>query len=102
MRVSEQILRGVLLQGGCIRSFWQRSARLAGTPSPFVPDGLLLETPDERGDTPLCHVHFAVGAKDLVCSDEWTQAVGTVWRLVPDARISSVLSPQDTGERDEQ
>ncbi|HCD0607990.1 TPA: cytoplasmic protein [Salmonella enterica subsp. enterica serovar Infantis] len=89
MRVSEQVLRGVLRQGGCIRSFWRRSARLAGTPSPVVPDGLVLETPGERGDTPLCHVDFAVVAKGLVCSEEWTQVVegtefgGAVWRLTP-------------------
>lgn len=34
MRISEQILAGTLKQGGCIRSFWRRSARLAGTPPP--------------------------------------------------------------------
>ncbi|HHN6585465.1 TPA: cytoplasmic protein [Escherichia coli] len=108
MRVSEQVLRSVLRQGGCIRSFWRRSARLAGTPSPVVPDGLVLETPGERGDTPLCHVDFAVVAKGLVCSEAWTQVVGTtefggaVWRLVPDAQIFSVSSIQDDGERDEQ
>ncbi|HEC8710358.1 TPA: cytoplasmic protein, partial [Salmonella enterica subsp. enterica serovar Poona] len=28
MRISEQILAGTLKQGGCIRSFWRRSARL--------------------------------------------------------------------------
>lgn len=108
MRVSEQVLRGVLRQGGCIRSFWRRSARLAGTSFPDVPDGHVPETPGERGDTPLCHVDFAVVAKGLVCSEEWTQVVGTtefggaVWRLVPDAQIYSVLSPQENGERDEQ
>ncbi|EBF0076136.1 cytoplasmic protein, partial [Salmonella enterica] len=53
MRISEQVLLSVLRKGGCIRSFWRRSARLAGTPSPIVPDGLVLETPGERGDTPL-------------------------------------------------
>ncbi|MEM0831257.1 cytoplasmic protein, partial [Escherichia coli] len=53
MRISEQVLLSVLRQGGCIRSFWRRSARLAGTPGPVVPDGLVLETPGERGDTPL-------------------------------------------------
>ncbi|EGY9680735.1 cytoplasmic protein, partial [Salmonella enterica subsp. enterica serovar Enteritidis] len=50
MRVSEQVLLSSLRQGGCVRSFWRRSARLAGTPSPIVPDGLVLETPGERGD----------------------------------------------------
>lgn len=76
MRVSEQVLLSSLRQGGCVRSFWRRSARLAGTPSPIVPDGLVLETPGERGDTPLCHVDFAVVQKWLVCEETWTQTLG--------------------------
>ncbi len=108
MRVSEQVLLSSLRQGGCVRSFWRRSARLAGTPTPVVPDGLVLETPGERGDTPLSHVDFVVVAKDLVCSGEWMQVVGgtefggAVWRLAPNAQISCTLSPQGNGERDEQ
>ncbi|EBM3646641.1 cytoplasmic protein [Salmonella enterica] len=87
MRVSEQVMLAVLSKGGCIRSFWRRSARLAGTPPPVVPDGLVLETPGESGDTPLGHVDFAVVAKALVSEEEWTQVVGgtefggAVWRL---------------------
>lgn len=69
MRVSEQVMLSALEQGGCIRSFWRRSARLAGTPAPGVPDGLALETPGESGDTPLSHVDFAVVAKRLVCAE---------------------------------
>ncbi|HBC0336424.1 TPA: cytoplasmic protein [Salmonella enterica subsp. enterica serovar Napoli] len=93
MRVSEQVLLSSLRQGGCVRSFWRRSARLTGTPAPVVPDGLVLETPGERGDTPLSHVDFAVVAKSLACSDEWSQVVGgtefggAVWRLTPGASL---------------
>ncbi|EAN2294120.1 cytoplasmic protein [Salmonella enterica subsp. enterica serovar Miami] len=89
MRVSEQVMLAVLSKGGCIRSFWRRSARLAGSPPPVVPDGLVLETPGEAGDTPLGHVDFAVVAKGLVSEEEWTQVVGgtefggAVWRLTP-------------------
>lgn len=85
MRVSEQVLLSVLRQGACIRSFWRRSARLAGTPFPAVPDGLILETPGEREDTPICHVDFAVVEKWLHCSEKWKQTVrgtefcGIVW-----------------------
>lgn len=99
MRVSEQVLLCVLRKGGCIRSFWRRSARLAGTPAPVVPDGMVLETPGERGDTPLSHVDFSVVAKNLACSDEWSQVVGgsefggAVWRMAP---------VQGNGDRDEQ
>ncbi|EBN1688620.1 cytoplasmic protein [Salmonella enterica] len=104
MRISEQVLLCVLRQGGCIRSFWRRSARLAGTPAPVVPDGLVLETPGERGDTLLSHVDFAVVAKSLACSDEWSQVAGAtefggaVWRMAPDTDAQE----QGNGERDEQ
>lgn len=87
MRVSEQVMLAVLSKGGCIRSFWRRSARLAGRTPPVVPDGLVLETPGEAGDTPLGHVDFAVVAKWLNCGEEWAQVVGgsefggAVWRL---------------------
>ncbi|EBI5626942.1 cytoplasmic protein [Salmonella enterica] len=90
MRISEQVLLSVLRNGGCIRSFWRRSARLAGTPPPVVPDGLVLETPGESGDTPLCHVDFVVAQKWLVCDETWAQTVGgaefggAVWRLRTD------------------
>ncbi|HIC3347902.1 TPA: cytoplasmic protein [Salmonella enterica] len=90
MRVSEQVLLCVLRHGGCIRSFWRRSARLAGTSSPIVPDGLVLETPGEPGDTPLCHMDFAVVQKWPVCDETCTQTVGgtefggAVWRLRTD------------------
>ncbi|WP_232519508.1 hypothetical protein [Enterobacter cloacae] len=41
------------------------------------------ETPGGRGDTPHCHVDFAVAAKSLACSDEWSQVVsGTVLRIL--------------------
>lgn len=104
MRVSEQVLLCVLRQDGCIRSFWRRSARLAGTPAPVVPDGMVLETPRDPGDTPLSHVDFAVVAKWLACEEEWAQVVGgtefggAVWRMAPD---TDALVPGN-GVRDEQ
>ncbi|PHH11225.1 cytoplasmic protein, partial [Morganella morganii] len=61
-------------------------------------------TPGERGDTPLSHVDFAVVAKSLACSDEWSQVVGgtefggAVWRMAPDTDGPV----QGNGERDEQ
>ncbi|SUF49549.1 putative cytoplasmic protein [Salmonella enterica] len=76
MRISEQVLLSSLRQGGCVRSFWRRSARLAGTPPPVVPEGLVLETPGESGDTLFSHVDFAVVQKWLVCDETWTQTVG--------------------------
>ncbi|EDN0016794.1 cytoplasmic protein [Salmonella enterica subsp. enterica serovar Poona] len=49
----------------------------------------MLETPGERGDTPLCHVDLVVVQKWPVCDETWTQTVGgtesggAVWRLTP-------------------
>ncbi|ECC9721710.1 cytoplasmic protein [Salmonella enterica] len=107
MRVSEQVLLSSLRQGGCVRSFWRRSARLAGTPAPVVPDGLVLETPGERGDTPLSHVDFAVVAKSLDCVETWTQTVGgtefggAVWRLSQEYHVTTGHPVQGDGDRDE-
>ncbi|ECN5337116.1 cytoplasmic protein [Salmonella enterica subsp. enterica serovar Give] len=107
MRVSEQVMLSVLRNGGCIRSFWRRSARLAGTPAPGVPDGLVLETPGESGDTPLSHVDFAVVAKSLVCAETWTQVAGctefggTVWRLAREDHVIAGHPVQADGDRDE-
>ncbi|EBI5032328.1 cytoplasmic protein [Salmonella enterica] len=107
MRVSEQVLLSVLRNGGCIRSFWRRSARLAGTPAPGVPDGLVLETPGESGDTPLSHVDFAVVAKSLVCAETWTQVAGctefggAVWRPAREEHVTAGHPVQADGVRDE-
>lgn len=108
MRISEQVLLSVLRNGGCIRSFWRRSARLAGTPPPAVPDGLVLETLGEAGDTPLSHVDFAVVAKGLACREEWVQVVGgtefggAAWRLRPECRRPSDMLVQGAGDGHEQ
>lgn len=59
-------------------------------------DGVVLETPGERGDTPLSHVDSAVVVKSRVYGEEWTRVVGgtefgvAVWHLVPDVQMSSV------------
>ncbi|EDJ8987610.1 cytoplasmic protein [Salmonella enterica subsp. diarizonae] len=87
MRIAESVLLGALRRGGCVRTFWRRPARLAGSPAPELPDGFVLETPGESGDTPLSHVDFAVVRKWLVRGESWSQIVGmtefggTVWRL---------------------
>ncbi|EDJ8986876.1 cytoplasmic protein [Salmonella enterica subsp. diarizonae] len=107
MRVSERVILSVLRQGGCIRSYWRRSARLAGTPAPGMPEGLVLETPGESGDTPLSHVDFAVAQKWLVCAETWTQTVGgtefggAVWRLAQEYHVTTGHPVQGDGDRDE-
>lgn len=36
MRIAESVLLGTLKQGGCVRTFWRRSARFADTPAPEI------------------------------------------------------------------
>lgn len=101
MRVSEQMIISVLHTAGSVRSFWRRSARLAGTPAPVVPEGLVL-------DMQLSYVDFAVAAKILACNDEWSQVIGgtdfggAVRRLMTDTEAVHVARVQGNGERDEQ
>ncbi|HBB7252066.1 TPA: cytoplasmic protein [Escherichia coli] len=86
MRVSETVILSALRRGGCIRTFYRRSAvRKEGVRS--VPDGFSLETPEESSDTPLSHANFEVVRKYLVKVDEWEQTVGNTlfggetWKL---------------------
>lgn len=71
---------------------------LAGSLPPCVPDGLVLETPEVQGDTPLCHVDFAVAQKWLVCDETWTQTIGgtkfggAIWRLRTDGGEYHVMT----------
>lgn len=107
MRIAEQVLLSALKQGGCIRTFWRRSARLAGTPAPGMPDGLVLETPGAQDDTPISHVDFAVMAKRLVCAETWSQVAGctefggTLWRLAREEHVTAGHPVQADGVRDE-
>lgn len=97
MRVSEQVLLSSLRQGGCVRSFWRRSARLAGTPSPIVPDGLVLETPVNAGIPHsvmwiLRWYRSGWSARKPGHRPSGTEFGGTVWRLRTDRRTP----PHDT------
>lgn len=90
MRVSEQVMLSALRRGGCIRTFYRRSAARKEDSSP-VPDGFSLETPEENSDTPLSHMDFEVVRKYLVRVDVWEQTVGNtrfggeVWKLIDDS-----------------
>ncbi|EJQ8147150.1 cytoplasmic protein [Salmonella enterica subsp. enterica serovar Newport] len=107
MRIAESVLLGTLRRGGCVRTFWRRSARLSGTPAPEFPDGFVLETPGESGDTPLSHVDFAVVRKWLVRSEDWSQIAGatefggSVWLLAREYQVYADCPVQGDGDQDE-
>lgn len=90
MRIAEHIILAALRRGGCIRTFYRRSAARKDDTSP-VPDGFSLETPDEPHDTPLSHTDFEVVRKYLVRVDVWeqiagnTQFGGETWKLNDDS-----------------
>ncbi|ECF0927304.1 cytoplasmic protein [Salmonella enterica subsp. enterica serovar Coeln] len=105
MRIAESVLLGTLRRGGCVRTFWRRSARLAGTPAPELPDGIVLETPGEYCDTPLSHVDFAVVRKWLVRGECWSQIAGmtefggSVWHLTREYQVTADRLVQGDGDR---
>ncbi|EBX7470091.1 cytoplasmic protein [Salmonella enterica subsp. enterica serovar Bareilly] len=107
MRIAESVLLGTLRRGGCVRTFWRRSARLAGTPAPELPDGIVLETPGEYCDTPLSHVDFAVVRKWLIRSGDWSQIAGATefggsfWLLAREYQVNADYPVQGDGDRDE-
>ncbi|ECU9164086.1 TPA: cytoplasmic protein [Salmonella enterica] len=107
MIIAESVLLGALRRGGCVRTFWRRPARLSGTPVPEFPDGFVLETPGESGDTPLSHVDFAVARKWLVRSEDWSQIAGatefggTVWCLAQEYHVTADHPVLGDGDQDE-
>lgn len=84
MRIAKHIILAALRRGGCIRTFYRRSA---GKMDSVIPDGFSLETPGERYDAPLSHADFEVFRKNLVRVDVWEQTVGSTqfggetWKL---------------------
>ncbi|MDJ3787569.1 cytoplasmic protein [Salmonella enterica] len=107
MRIAESVLLGTLKQGGCVRTFWRRSARFVDTPAPEIPDGIVLETPGEYCDTPLSHVDFSVVQKWLVRSGDWSQIVGamefggSVWHLAREYQVIADRPVQGDEDQDE-
>ncbi len=90
MRVAEHLILEALQQGGCIKTFYRLSARLAATSTVRVPTGYVLETPGASGDTPLSHADFCALEKALTQADCWEQIVGgecfggATWLLRPE------------------
>lgn len=93
MRITEAIMLAILKKGGCIRTFFHRARRHAGTPPPGIPDGYVLESADQREDTPLTHIDFSIIASRLVCTETWSQVAGReefggeTWHLQPDGEV---------------
>lgn len=93
MRITEATMLAILKQGGCIRTFFRRARRHAGTPPPGMPDGYVLESADQREDTPLTHIDFSIMAPRLVRTETWSQVAGReefggeTWRLQPDGEV---------------
>lgn len=87
MRITENIILSTLQKGGCIKTFYRRSARAAGTTVTRIVDGYVLESADEREEVILSHVDFFTVEKMLAETETWEQVVGVIlfggstWRL---------------------
>lgn len=90
MRIAESIILSTLQKGGCIKTFYRRSARVTGTAVTRIADGYVLESADEREEVILSHTDFSTVEKKLVEAEIWEQVVGVIlfggstWRLRPD------------------
>ena len=90
MRVSETVILSALRRGGCIKSFYRMSARRAALSPQRLPDGYVLETPGEPGESLLSHTDFQMVERWLEQTATWEQTVGNAcfggatWQLRPE------------------
>ncbi|HAS8353597.1 TPA: cytoplasmic protein [Vibrio vulnificus] len=90
MRHPEQIILSALQKGACIKTFYRTSVRLAGTSARRMPDGYILESPDELYEVILSYSDFQSVEKRLAETETWEQSVGSTlfggstWTLRPD------------------
>jgi hypothetical protein len=91
MRVADNIILATLAKGGCIKTFYRLPARTAQSSAVRIPDGFVLESAGEYGDTILSHTDFQALEKQLVQTETWEQVVGAMcfggatWVLRPEA-----------------
>ncbi|EAM5558109.1 cytoplasmic protein [Salmonella enterica] len=96
MRIPEQVILSALQKGACIKTFYRTSARAAGSADRRIPDGYILESPDERNEVILSHTDFQSVEKRLTETETWEQIVGNVlfggstWALSLDTDDSSM------------
>ncbi|HCR3333663.1 TPA: cytoplasmic protein [Morganella morganii] len=90
MRIPEQVILSALQKGACIKTFYRASARAAGSAARRIPDGYILESPDDLYEVILSYSDFQSVEKRLAETETWEQSVGSTlfggstWTLRPD------------------
>lgn len=90
MRTPENTIFLALRNGGCIKSFYRRSARSPREVKSVLADGYVLESTGDEGEVILSHADFLSVKAKLAETETWEQVVGNIlfggstWKLRPD------------------
>lgn len=90
MRIPENIILSGLQNGGCIKSFYRRPARLPRQEKSVLADGYILESLSDGGEVILSHADFLSVRTKLAETETWEKVVGSIlfggstWSLRPD------------------
>lgn len=76
MKVAENVILGVLLRGGCIRTFYRVAAWQAEHSLARIPDLYVLERPGEPEDLLLSNADFQGLARFLIETETWEEVSG--------------------------
>lgn len=77
MRIPENIIFSALQKGGCIKSFYRRSARSPREVKSVLADGYMLESLGDEGEVILSHADFLSVKAKLAEMESWEQVVGS-------------------------
>lgn len=78
MRIPENIIISSLSKGGCIKSFYRRSARCPRLDTSMLAGGYVLESPEGGDEIMLSHADFLSVKMKLAETESWEQVVGNV------------------------
>jgi hypothetical protein len=71
MRIPENTILSPLRNGGCIKSFYRRSARSPRESTSVLADGYVLELPGDEGEVILSHADFLSVKSKLAETETW-------------------------------
>lgn len=78
MRIPENAILSALRNGGCIKSFYRRSARRAQPVKTQLADGYVSDSPGGHGEVILSHVDFLSVKTKLAETETWEQILGGI------------------------
>ncbi|MBB1585140.1 cytoplasmic protein [Serratia sp. OS31] len=78
MRTPENTILSTLNNGGCIKSFYRRSARSPREEKSVLADGYVLESAADGDEIILSHADFLSVKMKLAETETWEQVVGNL------------------------